>query len=538
MLSLPKIISLSTKYNVIPLFKEFSADFETPLSIFLKTKAQFFLESVENIQYLGRYSIIASGKKKEFIIENDQLIIKDYFGEKYISSPQVQTHSFPFEQVGREEKLDQSAYTPIEFIQNYFKRIHSYQEKKFPPFFGGVIGYLGYETIRYYESIPSASDLSTIGAGNRSQSLVVPDGVLVIPHTTIIYDNLQRKFTLITVIVSPELESGEVSLAKQYLHNLETIQKIEEQLATPLKIPLEPLLEDSLAKKETINTTGNYSLFEGIDSNFQRQEFLSAVQKCKDYISEGEAIQIVLSQQFSTKTLANSFDIYRILRRLNPSPYLYYLDFEDFKIIGSSPEVMVKVEQDQVLLKPIAGTRQRGSSDLEDEKLAKELLADEKECAEHLMLVDLGRNDLSRIAKTGTVKVTDYMVIEKYSHVQHIVSTVTAQKKEKYDAFDVIKATFPAGTLSGAPKIRAMEIIAQLEKSKRGIYGGMIFCLSYNGNLNSCIAIRTIIKKGQRVFVQAGCGVVVDSSPVAEYQETINKAQAPLLAIKMANSNF
>ncbi len=268
-----------------------------------------------------------------------------------------------------------------------------------------------------------------------------------------------------------------------------------------------------------------------IESNFEKEDFMEMVKQAKEYIVNGDIIQVVLSQKFKVKTGASPFQLYRILRMMNPSPYLFFLDMGDFQIIGSSPEVMVRVHEDEVLLKPIAGTRPRGKNVAEDRALEADLLNDPKEIAEHIMLVDLGRNDLGRIAVPGTVEVADYQIIERYSHVMHIVSTVRAKLDERFDAFDVIKATFPAGTLSGAPKVRAMQLISQFEKERRGPYGGMIVNLGYNGNLDSCITIRTIVLKDGEASVQAGAGIVYDSVPENEYQETINKANALLKTI-------
>jgi anthranilate synthase component 1 len=338
---------------------------------------------------------------------------------------------------------------------------------------------------------------------------------MVVPGVVLVYDSVKRSVFIIA-LTSPNSDP-----AGSHRSAVQRIEEICQSLEKPLHLQdSEPEVQ---AKKPPVT------------HRMEKQQFLAAVSRCKEYISQGDIIQAVLSQQFTVKTGAAPFEIYRTLRVLNPSPYLFFLDFDDFFLIGSSPEVMVRVQDGELLLKPIAGTRKRGRSIDDDDTAARELLADPKERAEHLMLVDLGRNDLGRVAAPGSVRVTDFMKVEKYSHVMHIVSTIKAQLDEHYDVFDVIRASFPAGTLSGAPKIRAMEIITELETLKRGPYGGMVFNLGFNGNLDSCITIRTILLKGNTAYIQAGAGIVADSDPEKEYLETLSKAGASIDAIALTN---
>ena len=470
---------LSSNYSLIPLYLEKNADFDTVLSLFHKVQADFLLESVENGDNVGRYSIIAAGKKCRFTFQQNQLTIENFKSGKCIST---QRHSSP---------------NPLDIVK---KRMQTYGcpplPADFPPFFGGLIGYLGYETVTYFEAIPTNPGLEAI-----------PDGILIIPERLLIADNVKRS---VTIVVPVSLLEGD-----DYPSAVKIIEEVETQISRPSTYRARSC---SVAKEVT--------------SNFKKEEFLKAVETCKDHIAKGDMIQIVLSQQFSMKTDAPPFELYRTLRRLNPSPYLYYLDYGDFQLIGSSPEVMVRLIGDKMLLKPIAGTRPRGQDEEEDAALARSLIEDPKERAEHLMLVDLGRNDLGRVAKAGSVEVSGYMAIERYSHVMHIVSTVSAKIAAGKDAYDLIAATFPAGTLSGAPKIRAMEIIAQLESQRRGPYGGMVLALGYNGNLNSCITIRTILTQKGTATIQAGAGVVADSIAEKEYQETQFKSAALIKAIR------
>jgi anthranilate synthase component I len=476
----------SKTYNLIPVYQEIRADFETAVSIFLKVKGKILLESVELGENVGRFSIIGLGRRVMIKLQGQHLNITEYHNAGETVSSQ-----------------DYELRNPLEKVREYFKSFKFPTYSGLPPFAGGAIGYLGYETVQYYEEIPVNPP--------RNDS-DVPDGLMVVPEVVLVYDTVKRS-VFVVALTSPGDDP------QQEFHKaLARIDEICDALSQPLQL------------EENNNETPEGKV--EVEHGMEKSQFLESVEKSKKYIAEGDIIQVVLSQLFAIKTASKPFEIYRTLRVLNPSPYLFFLDFDDFSLIGSSPEVMVRVQDGEILLKPIAGTRKRGKSIDDDDAIARELLADPKECAEHLMLVDLGRNDLGRVAKPASVKVTDYMKIEKFSHVMHIVSSINARLDEQYDVFDVIRATFPAGTLTGAPKIRAMEIITELEKVKRGPYGGMIFNLGFNGNLDSCITIRTIQLQKGMAMIQAGAGIVADSIPEHEYNETVNKAQALIEAIQ------
>lgn len=506
MLELQEILENKKKYNLFPITKQKLTDFETPLSLYQKTSASILLEGVENGTHLGEYSFIGIGKKKKFSFN---ALEKTFELEEYNTENKKISH----------EKL---TVDPFPYLTEYFQKKYTpYPVEDLPPFYGGFIGYLGYESMYYFE------DVSNINNFN-SNVIDLPDGIFIIPQIIISYNNITRKSTIVVMLEIEDKDDQEI-ISQKYQSCQKIIKNIEKKINTPSNknisqdyIPL-PKTKDIFDYKE-------------VSSNFTQEEFEKSVQKCVDYIRCGEAIQIVISQQFKTKVNIPPFEIYRAIREMNPSPYLFFLDFEDFQLIGSSPEVMVKIEGEDVLLKPIAGTRPRGKNLLEDKKLEKELLADEKEVSEHLMLVDLGRNDIGRISKPGTVRVENYKSIEKYSHVQHIVSTVCGKKKDDIGIFEILKSVFPAGTLSGAPKLRAMQIISEIEPFRRGSYGGCVFTLSFNGNFNSCITIRTLVTKNNLAYIQAGAGVVYDSIPRNEFLETQNKAKAVLLAILKAKS--
>ena len=475
-------LKASDKYSHYPIYCQFTADFDTILGLYTKIRADFLLESVENGNNVGLYSIIAKGKKTQFTLEGKVLTITEYG-------------------ISGERKFTYEAPNPLTKIREYFTQFKLPPiPPHFPPFFGGAIGYLGYESVQYFENIPI-----------HKKGIDLPDGLWVIPEVVLILNNVNKQVHIVCTVST----GGDAKA--NYHWAQEKIKTIQEDIDKPLNF------------SPTMNKKNNEPI---IESNFEKSAFLKAVKQCKQHIRQGDIIQVVLSQQFKVKTKAKAFDLYRMLRHLNPSPYLFFLDFEEFQIIGSSPEVMVRVLDDEILLKPIAGTRPRGQNALADKNLTRELLNDPKEIAEHLMLVDLGRNDLGKVAKAGSVVVSDYMNIEYYSHVMHIVSTIKAEIKNDKDVFDVIEATFPAGTLSGAPKIRAMEILHDVEFERRGPYGGMVLTLSFNLNLNSCITIRTMLLKNNEAIMGAGCGLVADSDPETEYQETINKAKALIRTLK------
>jgi len=467
-------------FTVIPVFEVLRAEFETPLSVYLKSGGKFLLESVERGENVGRYSIVACGQKARLTLRGSKTEIREN---------------------GRTIFDAESAH-PMDEVRAYFSKLKAPSYEGLPPFFGGAIGYLGYEAVRYFEKIPVFPD----DAG-------IPDGILVVPEMVLIYDSIKRMLFLVAATMP-----GSAG-AKEYDQAVSLINGMAGRLAGPLpaavsarpggKISVEPLTP--------------------------RETFLENVEKAKNEIRRGEVIQVVLSHMFRARIAVSPFAVYQSLRMVNPSPYLFFLDFDGFSLIGSSPEVMVKVQNREMMTKPIAGTRKRGATVAEDSQLARELLADAKEKAEHLMLVDLARNDLGRIARPGSVDVTDFMSVEKFSHVMHIVSTVKAEMDNGFDVFDVMRATFPAGTLTGAPKIRAMEIISELEASRRGPYGGMVFYMGFNGNFDSCITIRTILVRGETAFIRVGAGIVADSVPENEYSETVNKAMALFAALDDAS---
>jgi anthranilate synthase component 1 len=390
---------------------------------------------------------------------------------------------------------------PFEAPKKFLEGLRVYRDPRLPRFWGGFVGYVAYDVVRFFEPVP-------IG---KKDVIDLPDMFFFVTELVLIHDNLSGKVKVVVPIFPKE------GAEKEY-------QRAEETLQEALK----RIYEGCVYPKNYQDKEPELFLWR---SNFTKEGFEEAVLKAKEYIAQGDVIQVVLSQRFSRTFKGNAEDIYRVLRFLNPSPYMFYLDFGDFQVVGSSPEVLVRLEEGKVLTRPIAGTRRRGNTEEEDRALERELLADEKERAEHLMLVDLGRNDLGRVCKPGTIKVADFMRVERYSHVMHLVSDVEGDVMEGLSAFDVLKACFPAGTVSGAPKVRAMQIIEELEPERRGIYAGSVGYVSFDGNMDMAIAIRTAVCRGGKVFVQAGAGIVADSDPEKEWWETVNKAKALMKAV-------
>jgi anthranilate synthase component 1 len=468
------------KLHVFPFYKTHLADLDTPLSCYYKLKSafldtpSFLLESVESAGRLGRYSFIGfdpfcifKSKGKKVTIEG--AINKEFFAEN-----------------------------PFEILRDFMKSFIPHKTMEELRFSGGAVGYVGYDMVRFFERLP---DITT-------HELNIYDMFFIIPKKLVIFDNFTHKMTLVSL---------------NYLDKLsqKPSKKDDEELNKIYKILKNPIKNDKKRKF----SIGN------IKRLIEKKAFEDMVLKAKEYICNGDIIQVVLSQRFKAEVLADGIDLYRALRVINPSPYMFFLDFCDYNLIGSSPEILVRLENNEIEVRPIAGTRKRGKTLEEDKFLEEELLNDKKECAEHVMLVDLGRNDIGRIAKIGSVSVPEFMIIEKYSHVMHIVSSVKGILKNGMDAFDVFKATFPAGTVTGAPKIRAMEIIEELEKTKREFYAGGVGYFGFNGNMDFCITIRTMLKKGKSVYIQAGAGIVADSIPENEYNETLNKAMALMKSI-------
>ena len=467
-------------YNHIPLSREVVVDTDTPLALYLKlanTPFTYFLESVQGGEKWGRYSFI--GLAAETIIKvNEYEICVEKNG--YL-----------------QEKFD--VQDPLAWIEDFQEQFKVPQLDSLPDFNGGLVGYFGYEIIRYIE--PKLKNIE------KKDELNVPDILLMVSNDLLVVDNLTSKVHIITH-VSPEDGSFDDGIAKLDLIESNIKKSFEHDATQSEKIKSQDFI-----------------------SSFGKNNFVHAVEKVQKYITAGDVMQVVPSQRLSCKFNSNPVELYRQLRILNPSPYMYYLNLDDFAIVGSSPEILTRVDNNNVAtIRPIAGTRSRGKTEEEDKDNEKDLLSDEKEIAEHLMLIDLGRNDLGRIAKTGTVNLTDKMFIERYSHVMHIVSNVECELKDDMSSIDVLRATFPAGTLSGAPKVRAMEIIDEVETLKRNIYSGAIGNLSWHGGMDLAIAIRTAIVKNDVLYVQAGAGIVHDSVPETEWQETMDKAQALIRA--------
>ncbi len=473
-------------FNRIPLVLETFADLDTPLSIYLKLANRpysYLLESVVGGERFGRYSFIGLAAMKRIEVRGRECAELD--GNQTLSRANVDD--------------------PLEFVDAYLKRFRVAEDARLPRFCGGLVGYFGYDTVRYIEK--------RLARARKPDPLGVPDILLLISEEIAIVDNLSGKLSL--VVYAEPGRAGAYREAQRRLGEL--LKKLREPVAIP---------ENTAVASEPAV------------SGFGEQAYHEAVERAKKYIYDGDIMQVVPSQRMSKRFHATPLALYRALRTLNPSPYMFYFDFSDFHVVGASPEILVRLEGDMVTVRPIAGTRRRGATPEEDAALADELLADAKERAEHIMLVDLGRNDAGRVAQTGTVHVTEQMVIERYSHVMHIVSNVEAKLKPGLTAIDVLRATFPAGTVSGAPKVRAMEIIDELEPVKRGVYAGAVGYLGFHGNMDVAIALRTAVVKDGMLHVQAGGGIVADSEPEAEWQETQNKAKALLRAAEMAESGL
>ncbi len=477
-------------YNRIPISREVLADLDTPLSAYLKLADgpySYLFESVHGGEQWGRYSIIGLPCRtlvkvigNDIYVENDGAILETA-----------------------------SDNNPLLWVEKFKQRYRVPDIRGLPRFNGGLVGYFGYETIAYIEPrLKSTAKEDPIGT---------PDILLMVSEEILVFDNLTGKMLLLT-----HADPQQRNAYQSAVDRLDELVKKLRELKAKTRIHAAPKQVD-----ETDFVSG-----------FTQQGFEAAVTKAKDYIVAGDVMQVVLSQRLSIPYSASPLDLYRALRYLNPSPYMYYLNLDDFFIVGSSPEILVRLEDNMITVRPIAGTRPRGMDHEQDLALEKDLLDDPKELAEHLMLIDLGRNDTGRVAQIGTVELTDKMIIERYSHVMHIVSNVTGELQQGKDAFDVLAATFPAGTVSGAPKIRAMEIINEMEPVKRGVYSGAVGYISWSGNLDTAIAIRTAVIKDQTLHIQAGAGIVYDSVPRNEWNETMNKARAIFRAVSIAEAGL
>jgi anthranilate synthase component 1 len=486
-----QFLELSKQGNIVPVVDELLADTDTPVSAYLKIRDEseysFLLESVEGGEKIARYSFLGFNPFMVFDVKG-----KDF---------EVRVFKDEFRFIEELLKGDADPIDALKRIFGYFKAVSAHG---LPRFSGGAVGYFGYESVQLVEDIPIMPSEGE-----------VPDVLLMFFDSLLVFDNLQRK---IFIIVNSFLEKKTADAS--------SLRPVYDQAVKRMGVVRE-ILEKGIHSELSSATA------DGLRYNIAREVFLRKVERCKEYILDGDIFQVVLSQRVDRNVSLEPFDVYRTLRIINPSPYLYYLKAEGLHIIGSSPEMLVRVEGRTVETRPIAGTRPRGVTPEEDDRLGKELLADEKELAEHLMLVDLGRNDIGRISEFGSVEVSQFMALEKYSHVMHIVSSVRGKLRSDVTPLDALYSCFPAGTLTGAPKIRAMEIIAELEPTKRGIYGGAIGYVDFSGNLDSCIAIRTIVIKDGVARFQAGAGIVADSVPEREYHETLDKLAANLSAVQM-----
>ena len=478
---------LAKQGNLIPIYQELLMDLETPLSFFKRLERDrysFLLESVEGSERWARYSFLGTQPHCIFKARGNRVEIIEN---------------------GKSKTLVSDA--PLKLLEELLRGYQTVTVSGVPPFFGGALGYVAYNAVEQFHEI----------ASDKKDPLGMPEIFFLFVQTLIAFDNLKHTIKIIDNVRVDE----ETDLRRAYE---QASRRIEKAVSSLQKKPrgIEPR-DVSEGKGER-----------PFRSNLTREGFQKIVSKAKEYIKAGDIIQAVLCQRLETETATDPFEIYRALRFINPSPYMFYLELEDFRIIGSSPETMVRLTGDTIELRPIAGTRRRGSTAEEEKALEADLLSDPKERAEHIMLVDLGRNDVGRVARVGTVEVNELMAIERYSHVIHIVSNVRGQLAADKTPFDLFVSAFPAGTVSGAPKIRAMQIISELEPEKRALYAGAIGYFGYNGNLDTCIVIRTIVMKGKKVFIHAGAGIVADSDPEMEYQETLNKARAMLKAVELA----
>ncbi|MEW6084967.1 MAG: anthranilate synthase component I [Chloroflexota bacterium] len=476
------LLEATTTQTII---REISADLETPISVYMKLRGEgtsFLLESVEGGERIARYSFIGIKPKAQYIIRDTDIEIKDEYGV-------------------RSTQYDGD---PTYFLQEEMRGFNFKSQSGAPRFIGGLVGFLGFESVRFFEPV----------LRSRMKRAALPDGIFLLADTVVAFDHARRSLSLIANVLDEDVEAANRKL---------------DEIEARIHAPLPPARHRAVKSSQT-------------RSNMTQGRFEDMVRDAKEFIAAGDIFQVVLSQRFARETDVEPFDVYRAVRRLNPSPYMFFFDFgmvdgEPLFLVGSSPEMFVRLEGRTASLRPIAGTRPRGADANADDALVQELLADPKERAEHVMLVDLGRNDLGRVCEYGTVRVSDFFTIEKYSHVMHIVSHVEGKLRPDLTAFDLVRASFPAGTVSGAPKVRALEIIADLEPDPRGAYAGMVGYFGFDGNMDTCLALRTMVARGNTFSVQAGAGIVADSNPNTEYQETVNKASAMLKAIEMAEAN-
>ncbi|MEM7517238.1 MAG: anthranilate synthase component I, partial [Planctomycetota bacterium] len=495
--SFEEFASFASQGNLIPVWTELAADYETPVSVFQKLSEGsetpcFLLESAENSDQIGRYSFLGTNPRFEIRARGRTIETREKGETDFATAELDPSDGDPLHEV---ERL-MAAFTPVTV-------------EGLPVFAGGAVGFIGYDMVRYFEpSIPGPPD----------DGLGLPDLAFVITETLVIFDHRFRKLQVVANLCTDDFDTLEAA----YDAAGERIREVIAQLSQPASVAPFSLMEEP-------PNSGNLA------SNTTQSEYEAMVEQAKEYILAGDIFQVVPSQRFESDYTGRPIDLYRALRHINPSPYMFCLQFGDeFSLVGSSPEVHVQAIDGDIKIRPIAGTRWRGKTPEEDDALAAELLADPKERAEHVMLIDLARNDVGRVAEFESVEVSEFMIIERYSHVMHIVSNVRGTLRDDHTAYDVMRATFPAGTVSGSPKVRAMQIIDELEKSKRGAYAGAVGYFGFDGNHDSCIALRTVVLTGGKAYVQAGAGVVADSIPENEYHETVNKAKGMMRAIERA----
>lgn len=481
---------------MVPVYRELTGDTLTPVSAYARIEKKgrpgFLFESVVGGEKVGRYSFLGSDPFLEFQAHGHEVAIYDF----------------------RTEVLTRLSDTdPLAVLEQWINRFHVAHRKGLPRFIGGAVGMAGYDSVRYVEFLPDAPP------DDRG----LPDLAFGFYDRMVIFDHIRKTILVVALAEVQADEPAEIAYDKA----LGRIDELVAKLAAPATAENRPL---RLADVQTQSQPTRE-----LKSNFEQSDFEAMVTRCQEYIKAGDIFQVVPSQRFEISTKADAFDIYRSLRIVNPSPFLFYLPWHDFSLVGSSPEILVRVEEGEMTIRPLAGTRKRGRDEAEDLALEQDLLADPKERAEHIMLIDLGRNDVGRVAEFGSVELSDVMHIERYSHVMHISSNVTGKLAEGKTAFDALRSGLPAGTVSGAPKIRAMEIIDEMEPQKRGPYAGAVGYIDFSGNMDMCIALRTLVLQDGRAYIQAGCGVVYDSVPSAEYEETVNKARGMVKAVEMAD---
>ncbi len=493
--SLDLFCERSEQSRLVPVAGRFISDLDTPLTLFSKIHQNrehvFLFESMEGGEKWGRYSFIGFDPLLTFVSKDSDISVTRIFEDH--------------------QEIETITGNPIHYLRKIVRDMNAYEDPELPRFCGGLVGFLGYEMVRFFEELPDSHE-----------KLDFPDTSFMIPGTVLVHDSFEQTVTIVHWLDT----DNQTSLEQTYRQSVSHIESVAELLGRPVP------------EEYTFQTKKGSQRSSEFLANMEPEAFHDMVKKAKEYILAGDIFQVVLSQKFHTKTAVSPFSIYRALRYINPSPYLFFLKFNELVQIGSSPEILVRKEGDSIELRPIAGTRPRGKTVDADKILEDDLLADPKERAEHLMLVDLGRNDVGRVAKGGSVEVRDLLVVERYSHVMHIVSGVHGTIDEKYDQFDVVAACFPAGTVSGAPKIRAMEIIDELEPERRGPYAGSVGYFGFSGNMDFCITIRTFIMQGDDLWVQAGAGIVADSDPASEFEETVNKSMGLRRALELAEERF